>query len=178
MLRVSSVGLVLKTRDYRDKDRWVSLLTSEYGKIDVLAKGVRTLQSKRRAALEPGTVAKVSWLERGDTWLLTEALAVENLLISQPSLERWRDFLGISEIVYHLALAGIEQSELYGAAVSLLRVVGRSEEYQRSWVREQLLAVAADQGVEVEPGMGAESVVEVLEAATGQRVHSFAFLRV
>lgn len=46
-------GIVLAQRDYREADRWYSVLTSEHGKLDLRAKGSRKISSKLASHLEP-----------------------------------------------------------------------------------------------------------------------------
>lgn len=45
-------GIILKRKNYKEADRILTIFTREYGKIMVLAAGVRKLSSKRRGFLE------------------------------------------------------------------------------------------------------------------------------
>lgn len=45
-------GIIIKRRNYREAARWVTLFTRERGKIEVLAKGVSKVTSKRGGQLE------------------------------------------------------------------------------------------------------------------------------
>ncbi len=156
-------------------------MTPEDGRVDVLAKGVRSLTSKRRSALQAGNLIRCSWTNHGtsDFHILTEALYEESLFQITGSLDRVRDFTGVLEIVHHMALESFEQEEYFAFAVQILRFVGQSGEYHRGVVRQRLLELAEMQGVvaenQVEQGLSAS---DVLESAMGRKVRSFAFLRV
>lgn len=50
--RYSSEGIVLSSRKYSESDRILSIYTRDYGKVDVIAKGVRKLKSRKRGSLE------------------------------------------------------------------------------------------------------------------------------
>lgn len=176
--QTSSVALVLHVRDTKEADRYVTLLTPEFGRLDVSAKGVRRLHSKRGAAIHPGNVVRCSWVGRGEWNTLTEVVSVEHLFHPPATLERIRDFSVILEIVYHLSLAGAEQAELFDQAVSLLRAVGQHEEYNRGWVRQQLLELAASQGMSEESPDKRQSVTQLLETALERPLRSFPFLSV
>lgn len=56
MGELKSHALVLRTRDYREADRLVTLLTREEGKVSAVAKGVRKTKSKLSALVEPLTL--------------------------------------------------------------------------------------------------------------------------
>ncbi|MCX6784040.1 MAG: DNA repair protein RecO [candidate division WWE3 bacterium] len=45
-------GVIIKRSNYREADKWLTLITREKGKIRVLAKGLRKLSSKRGGKLE------------------------------------------------------------------------------------------------------------------------------
>jgi len=51
-------GFVLGTREWREKDKLVTIFTQEKGKIPVLAKSVRSIKSKRLGILETGNLIK------------------------------------------------------------------------------------------------------------------------
>lgn len=181
MNRHTTPALVLRTRDHGEKDRWITLLTPEDGRIDVLAKGVRSLTSKRSSALQAGNLIRCAWTNHGtsDFHILTETLYEESLFQITGSLDRVRDFTGVLEIVHHLALEAFEQEEYYAFAVHILRFVGQSEEYHRGAVRQRLLELAEMQGVVAEnQAQQGLSASDVLEEAMGRKVRSFAFLRV
>jgi len=178
--RFTTQALVLRTRDYGEKDRWVTLLTAEDGRVDVLAKGVRSLTSKRSSALQAGNIIRCSWTNSAaDFHILTETLYEEGLWQANGSLDKVRDFSAVLEIVHHLALESFEQAEYYASAIAILRFVGQPGEYHRGVVRHHLLQLAEMQGVQVEHQDTQQlSATDVLEMVMGRKVRSFSFLRV
>ena len=118
---VTATGLVLKTRNYQEQDRWIDVLTPNYGKVSCLAKGVRKLTSKRGAALQPGSLITLHWISLGETRLLTEVRLEESLLPHRSDLGILRDISAILEIVHHISLEDIEQQSLYGATRDIVQ---------------------------------------------------------
>lgn len=174
----TSQALVLHGRDLKETDRLITILSPDWGRVTLNAKGVRKLKSKRAAALNPGNIIRCSWVSSGEWNTLTEVMNKESLLGSGVTLERMRDFTGLLEMVYHLCLEGVEQEDLYASAVSLLRVVGQQADYNRGWVRQQLLDLAEDQGLTLENGLPGQSVTRVFETALERPLRSFGFLTV
>src|SRR5690625_3916350 len=74
---------VLHTRPYRDTSMLVDLFTPEHGRVALVAKGVRTGKSRRRALLNPFTALLVSFQGRGGLKLLTAVEAQGPGLILQ-----------------------------------------------------------------------------------------------
>ncbi len=179
MDRFSTMGLVLATRDYRDRDRWVTILTPERGKIECLAKGVRTLASKRRPALLPGSLIRFSWVAKSEVNILTEAVLERSLQLVGPTLEKMRDLQAVLEILYHLSLENVDQVDLFERGEALIRYIGETPTYHRGAIRSKLRELTLDQGFDVaeEEGDGV-SVTQLVEEFLGRKLHSFAFLQV
>ncbi len=67
-------ALVLRTVDYGERDRIVTLLTRERGKLSAFARGARSSRRRFGGALEPFTLLHAELVERGgDLWGLEDA---------------------------------------------------------------------------------------------------------
>ncbi|MFW0860785.1 MAG: DNA repair protein RecO [Dethiobacter sp.] len=58
MVELRSDALVLRSRDWREADRLVTLLTRDAGKVTVLARGIKKSKSKFAALVEPLTLGR------------------------------------------------------------------------------------------------------------------------
>lgn len=76
-MRYNSLGFVLARRDYSESDRILVLFTQKYGKISVIAKGVRKLSSRKRGHLEIFSYIKFSASRSAGMDILTEAELVD-----------------------------------------------------------------------------------------------------
>jgi DNA repair protein RecO len=171
-----TIGLVLRVRDYQERDRWVSVLTAEEGRQDFLAKGVRTLTSRRSAALQPGCLIRCSWVATGETRLLTETVLEETLVSDEVSLGLLRDVSAIFEIVFHISLENQDQAELLDHTAQLLRYLKKHpKNYNRGRVRQTLLEMLYIQGIATPEEVHAQSAVQVFESVLGRSVKSFSF---
>jgi DNA repair protein RecO (recombination protein O) len=62
-----TTGIVLKRVDYGEADRILTLLTPNYGKLQLMAKGVRRIKSKLAGGIELFSVTNVTFIKgRGD----------------------------------------------------------------------------------------------------------------
>ena len=66
---IKTDGIVLREVAYQDSDKLLTVLTREYGKLTVRARGVRSSRSRSKAAC--------TLLERGGRYVVTEATAKE-----------------------------------------------------------------------------------------------------
>jgi DNA repair protein RecO (recombination protein O) len=65
-------GLILKKRDFGEADRVLTVLTDRFGKISVIAKGVRRITSRRAGNIELLNIVKLH-LFKAKNYTLTEA---------------------------------------------------------------------------------------------------------
>lgn len=63
MKRYADTAIVLKRSDYGERDRILTLLTQEHGKIGVIAKGVRSAKSKMAAGIELLSESQIGVIE-------------------------------------------------------------------------------------------------------------------
>ena len=68
-----SPAFVLHRRPYRDSSQIVELLTAEYGRLALVARGVRAARSRQRPILQPFQPLVVGWTLRGELGTLTAA---------------------------------------------------------------------------------------------------------
>jgi DNA repair protein RecO (recombination protein O) len=67
MNRHNEEGIVLRPVDFRERDRILTFLTSEQGKVSGIVHGARSLKSQNRAATEPLVLARFDYVERRQT---------------------------------------------------------------------------------------------------------------
>jgi DNA repair protein RecO len=67
-------GIVLSRTDYGEADRIVTLLTPDYGKLRLMAKGVRKIKSKMAGGLELLSISDISFIRgKGDVGTLVSS---------------------------------------------------------------------------------------------------------
>ena len=71
-------AFILHGRDFRDSSRLLDVFTLDYGRVTLVAKGVRSARSKLQGILEPFTPLIISWSGKGDVQTLTGAESVKN----------------------------------------------------------------------------------------------------
>lgn len=70
-------GIVLRETDYKEKDKLLTLLTAEYGKITVKARGVRGPHSKSKAACQLLAYSEFTLYEQQGRFTATETVTRE-----------------------------------------------------------------------------------------------------
>jgi DNA repair protein RecO (recombination protein O) len=78
-------GYILHHQPYRDTSRILEVLTRDFGKLSLFARGVRGPKAKFTAQLQPFQMLLLSWSGRGEAPMLTGAETAGNVALLPPA---------------------------------------------------------------------------------------------
>jgi DNA repair protein RecO (recombination protein O) len=110
---------VLHQRAYRDTSALLEFFTPEYGRLGVIAKGMKTRKSNWRGLLQPFQPLLISWNQHGELGTLTAAESQGPSLIVAPEFIASGFYL--NEIIMRLVDRYEGQLELFGCYDDTLR---------------------------------------------------------
>ena len=82
-------GVVIRETDYKDNDKIVTFLTAEYGKITVLAKGVKSIKSKNSSAVQLFCSSTFEMAEKNGRYTLKSANLLDSFYAVTDNIERF-----------------------------------------------------------------------------------------
>lgn len=145
MNQLQTRGIVLKRTDYGEADRILTVLTPDYGKIRLMARGVRKPKSKLAGGIELFSVSDMSFIRgRGEISTLVSTRLVRHYGRIVADLERVR--LGY-DLIKTLDRATEDEPEpeyfeLLEQTLAALENDAVSAELIRMWFSAQLLRLA------------------------------------
>lgn len=163
MNQLKTSAIVLSRRNYRETDRIVSVLTPDYGKLGLIAKGSRTLKSKLAGGIELFTLNEISFIKgRGELATLVSS----RLEINYPQIIKSIDRVRLG---YEFLKSVDKQTEseaeaeyfiLLQAALGGLDDLSIDEEVLRLWFTSRLIAISGhspnlstdEKGIKLEQG--------------------------
>ena len=126
ILKVEAV--IIAPREYGEADRFVRILTLESGKLNTLAKGVRRIQSRKAAHLEPFTHATLV-LARGQTfWIITQAETVHAFPLIREDLQKTSEASYVLELADRVSTEGQAEPALYRLVLDTLLRIENSDD--------------------------------------------------
>ncbi|MFC1649121.1 DNA repair protein RecO [Patescibacteria group bacterium] len=139
--KYSSIGIVIKRRNFSEADRIIVLYTKDYGKITLLAKGVRKPKSRKRGHVEMFTLINFSASRTKSLDLITEVETVE-VFDYEKDIKRVSVAYFIVETIDKLTREGENNEELYSHIIKnmkILRNVSGLKEFRLEFVRNTLI---------------------------------------
>ncbi len=111
--RTETEAIVIKKRELLNKDVLVTLFTSDMGKITAIAKGARTLSSRRAPHLQTGNLINAMLYNKGDIHYLQETSLISGfsqIKAESPKMSLTYFFL---HIVDKLTPEGQKEADVY-----------------------------------------------------------------
>ena len=120
-------GIILKGQKFRETSKILRVFTEEFGKISLIAKGVRSAKSRSTGTLETLNYIEFSFYRKPgqDLYLLRQADLVESFRTLRDSSEATAAALAMSEIVYTSTLQEAPHPELLITLVGALQALNR-----------------------------------------------------
>ena len=119
-------AFILHGRDFQNTSRLLDVFTLDYGRVTLVAKGVRTSRSKLQGVLEPFSPLIISWSGKGDVQTLTGAESVKNSinLLGKQVMSAYY----INELLQRLMTVHDPHSELFSIYKETLENFSHTEE--------------------------------------------------
>ncbi len=124
-----ALGLIVRTTDYSDTSRIVSIWTREFGKVRALAKGGRRLRSNFESGLDLLSVCSIVFLRKssGGLDLLTEARVVERFPQLRQDLPALYAAYYVAELLGDWTEDYDPHPNLFAEALETLRALGAKD---------------------------------------------------
>lgn len=122
---VETEAVVLRTMDYGDTSKIVTLYSKKFGKIKVMAKGVRSQKNKFGSSLEPLTISSVVVYkkEQRDLHLLSKSEIALPLRLIQKDTDRLYTGLALIELINMIMHDEEENEKIFSLIVESLQTI-------------------------------------------------------
>lgn len=139
-----SEGVVLLRRVYGEADRILVVYSKDYGKVSLMAKGVRRLGSRKRGHVEVFSRINFSAVSGKGMDLITEADLIDNYSVIRKSLKKATVGYYFCEVIEKVTREGEKNALLYNLLTEYLEdLVDEREltEMRKEFVREVLISI-------------------------------------
>lgn len=116
-------AIVLKRFNFGEADKIITVLTRSYGKLSLIAKGVRRITSKRKGHLELFNHVHISFTEPHSLGILTEAETTHHFDNLKNDWERMGQAYHVCEVVDKLLPEYEEQEYVFRLLIRILEVL-------------------------------------------------------
>ncbi len=165
MTYLNDIGFVVKRINLGEADRFITLFTKNYGKVEVLAKGVRKITSRRSSHIELLNLIRFHSLKTSKNFILTEVELVNSFEGRKNSLKQFEVAFLVCELIDNLCPFGQINQALFAHIFEFLSRGEHSDEALLGFETKTLTTlgywdVERKFGTELESRQFIESVIE------------------
>jgi len=121
-------GFVIKRRNFQESDRIITVLTKNYGKIQIKASGVRKITSRRSSHVELLNQSRLSLYKGRNLPVLTEVEVINNFQEIKEDLKKIGFAYHICEIVDGLCAENQENEAIFDLLKNTLEKLCKDKE--------------------------------------------------
>lgn len=114
-------GIVLKTKDYKDNDKLLTILTLEKGKILVKARGVKKAKSKLKAFCQSFCFADFELVESNGGYILSGVNEIENFYNLTTDIDKFGYAFCVLELLDKICVENQEYVSLFIESLKCLQ---------------------------------------------------------
>lgn len=173
----STTALVLKQKQYKERDSFVTLLTQSHGKMVVVAKGTKSLTSSKASILESGNVATVHLVTTHTMPILTQAKIISDCAPIRTQLSKLRQLFQFLEMINVLFAEDQSDDELFVEVLALrnLLVTPSPTPGEFKLRLEQLIAAL---GYQHPSETNYTTLTEYVSALADRPLHAWEYLKI
>lgn len=119
---LKDTAFVIRRINSGEKDRFITLFTKEHGKIEVFARGVRALSSRRAPSLEPLNHIQFQAVRSHTNYVLTEVQLLHSQLLLKENLENVKLGFLVCELIDKLTRSWQKHEDVYVLLEEVLNV--------------------------------------------------------
>ncbi len=169
-------AIVIRTADYGESDRMLTLFTLQRGKLSAAAKGVRKAGAKLRFAAQPFCFAEYVLAQRGERNTVISAAETDSFYALRGDIGKFYAAASLAGVCDALLYDGMVSEELFLRAVNALR--GMCDTLREKAVKPVLAVLVGSEGEKItmavsvnklaqEKGLKAGNIVKELAAIAG-----------
>jgi len=121
-------GIILKRKNVGEADRLLTVFTREQGKMQIKAKGVRRIASKRASYIEPLNIASLTLYKGTGMPILTEATSLESFPLVKNDLQKIGIGYHICELIDGLCPENQESNEVFSLIEKIFKQLSIEQE--------------------------------------------------
>ncbi|MGD9129059.1 MAG: DNA repair protein RecO [Candidatus Woesebacteria bacterium] len=173
----STAAIVLKRKNIGETDRLVTVLTEKKGRLMAIAKGVRKINSSKRAYLEPGNLVKAFFIKTKSLPLLTQAELISDSAKLRKNLNKIRQLSQLLEIFDQLFVEEEIETNLFEKSLKLRELL-LAEQFSIQDFKNNLSGLIVQLGYQDPQETKYKSILDYVSMITERKCKSFDYLTV
>lgn len=120
-------GFVIRRNNFGESDRYITIFTQNHGKVEMVAKGVRKITSRRSSSVELLNLIRFQAIKTSKNYILTEVESVNSYEPLKNNLRDLQILFLLCELIDKLCPLGQKHEDVFLLVKKTLERVGEEE---------------------------------------------------
>ena len=126
---IKTKGLVIKKIDFGEGDRIITVFSENFGKIDLLVKGIRKSKKRDQSSVDLLTLSNFTFYKKGDNFILNTIDSIEFFYDLKKNIEKLEIVSYILSVINEVVLPGERKKEFFQRIEKSLYFIIKNENY-------------------------------------------------
>lgn len=128
-MNYSTECIVLKRKNFAEADRIITVYSNDFGKLTLIAKGVRRPRSKKVGHLEPGSWCKIHVAKGKNLDLITEIESKKSFGTENFSTGKANKIYHLLEVIDTLTVPGQKNKDVFTTLLSFIKAIDETSDF-------------------------------------------------
>ena len=149
-------GIVINKKDFGEADRYITIFTETFGKIDVLVKGIRKSKKREQSSTDILSLSKFTFYKKGENFILSNLSTIDSFREIKENIDVLELGLYIVSILNMILVDNNRKRELFILTLKSLNFLKNSNNKRNNYIliAFYLFKVIKDEGLEFSNGEG------------------------
>ena len=126
---IKTKGLIIKKVDFGEGDRIITIFSENFGKIDLLVKGIRKSKKRDQSSVDLLTLSNFTFYKKGDNFILNTIDSIDFFYDLKKDIEKLEIVSYVLSIINELILPGERKKEFFQRIEKALYFIIKNENY-------------------------------------------------
>jgi len=124
---IKTEAIILKSDNFGEVDRVLTIYAKEFGKICVVAKGAKKLESKLRYHLEPLSYSYLILIGGKSLRIVKDAVLIDQFLSIRNNLKKIKTAQNITELLDELIVGEEQDENIWNLLIKSLKIINTKD---------------------------------------------------
>lgn len=126
---IKTKGLIIKKVDFGEGDRIITIFSENFGKIDLLVRGIRKSKKRDQSSVDLLTLSNFTFYKKGDNFILNTIDSIDFFYDLKKDIEKLEIVSYILSIINEIVLPGERKKEFFQRIEKALYFIIKNDNY-------------------------------------------------
>lgn len=127
-------GLVINKKDFGEADRYITIFTENFGKMDILVKGIRKSKKREQSSADILTLSKFTFYKKGENFVLSNLVTLDSYSEIKENIDNLGIALYIIAILNGILVENNRKKELFALTEKSLNFLKNSTDERKNYI--------------------------------------------